>query len=324
MYLDIWQTKSETDNLKSVQTFTWILGVTFLLLAPPRFEVSASDAHENGSDQLVSTGWLSEHLQDSSLVILQVGGKEEYETGHIPGAQLLPIMEFIEQSAGGLTHEFPPLEQLVGACESLGVTNTSRIVLYSGSDRIAVVARLYLTLDYLGMGDRTSILDGGLPQWQTENLPLSKEPSERGRSTFHPVLNDSVLVDAAWIMQNLKNPDVVLIDARPESHYIGKSDDHDWDRPGHIAGAFSLPFVNIVSDEVSGRIGDPDRLRDMFLESGAKQGSLIVTYCNTGIWACPVYVAAKYAGYEAHFYDGGYEEWNSDESLPVIAPVRME
>ncbi|MGB6649416.1 MAG: hypothetical protein WBG01_12875, partial [Bacteroidota bacterium] len=81
MYLDIWQTKSETDNLKSVQTFTWILAVTFLLLAPPRFEVSASDMHKIGSDQLVSTGWLSEHLQDSSLVILQVGGKEEYEKG---------------------------------------------------------------------------------------------------------------------------------------------------------------------------------------------------------------------------------------------------
>jgi thiosulfate/3-mercaptopyruvate sulfurtransferase len=233
-------------------------------------------------------------------------------------------MEFIEQSAGGLTHEFPSLEQLVSACRSLGITNTSRIVLYSGSERISVVARVYLTLDYLGMGQRTSILDGGLPQWQTENLPLSEEPSERERSTFHPVVSDSVLVDATWIMQNLRNPDVVLIDARPESHYMGRSDDHDWDRPGHIAGAFSLPFVNIVSEEVSGRIGDPDRLRGLFTESGAKQGSLIVAYCNTGIWGCPVYFAAKYAGYEARFYDGGYEEWNLDESLPIIAPVRME
>ncbi|MCK5571211.1 MAG: sulfurtransferase, partial [Bacteroidetes bacterium] len=289
-----------------------------------RFEVRASDEQRNGSDQLISTGWLHEHLQDSSLVILQVGAKEEYETGHIPDAQLVPIMEFIQQSAGGLTHEFPSLEQLVSACESLGITNTSRIILYSGSDRIAVVSRIYLTFDYLGMGDRTSILDGGLPQWQTENRPLSEALSERERSRFHPAVNESVLVDAMWIMQNLRNPDVVLIDARPENHYIGKSDDHDWDRPGHIAGAFSLPFVNIASDELTGRIGDPARLSGLFLESGAKQGSLIVTYCNTGIWACPVYVAAKYAGYEVRFYDAGYEEWNSDESLPVIAPVRMD
>jgi hypothetical protein len=32
MYLDIWQTKSQTDNLKSVQAFTWILAAVILVL----------------------------------------------------------------------------------------------------------------------------------------------------------------------------------------------------------------------------------------------------------------------------------------------------
>jgi hypothetical protein len=32
MYLDIWQTKTETDNLKSVQALTWILAAVILVL----------------------------------------------------------------------------------------------------------------------------------------------------------------------------------------------------------------------------------------------------------------------------------------------------
>ena len=40
---------------------------------------------------IVSTEWLAKHLNDDSLVLLQVGEKEEYLVGHIPGAQFITV-----------------------------------------------------------------------------------------------------------------------------------------------------------------------------------------------------------------------------------------
>lgn len=40
---------------------------------------------------IVSTEWLAKHLNDDSLVLLQVGEKEEYLAGHIPGAQFITV-----------------------------------------------------------------------------------------------------------------------------------------------------------------------------------------------------------------------------------------
>ena len=57
--------------------------------------------------------------------------------------------------------------------EAVGVSTSSRIVIYG--DPLAA-ARLFFTLDYLGGGDRAALLDGGLPGWKAEGLPLSLEP----------------------------------------------------------------------------------------------------------------------------------------------------
>lgn len=40
---------------------------------------------------LVSTEWLSAHLNDPKLVILHVGSPADYDSGHIPGARLVRL-----------------------------------------------------------------------------------------------------------------------------------------------------------------------------------------------------------------------------------------
>jgi hypothetical protein len=42
---------------------------------------------------IVSTEWLAQHLNDNSLVLLQVGEKNEYVAGHIPGAQFINVAD---------------------------------------------------------------------------------------------------------------------------------------------------------------------------------------------------------------------------------------
>lgn len=126
-------------------------------------EGSSSKGSLNKSSLLVSTTWLVEHLKDPSLVLIQIGQKEGYEAGHIPGARFLSYMDISTPSGKGLTLELPKIDELKSTLEKIGISDNSRIVLYYGSDWVSPTTRVFFTLDYIGLGGQTSILDGGLP-----------------------------------------------------------------------------------------------------------------------------------------------------------------
>src|SRR4051794_34415689 len=80
---------------------------------------------------LVSTKWLSDHLPDSDLVLVQIGPSEnDYSDGHIPNARFLQT-EKISDERNGLKHELLPADQLIANLEALGINNDSRIVIYA-------------------------------------------------------------------------------------------------------------------------------------------------------------------------------------------------
>ena len=135
----------------------------FALLAFASFAAAQPAASKINSSMIVSTEWLSKHLNDNSLVLLQVGDKSEYDGAHIPGAQFIQLADISTPRGQGLILELPPVDQLKATFEKLGVTDESRIVIYFGKDWVTPTSRVYFTLDYLGFGDRTSVLDGGLP-----------------------------------------------------------------------------------------------------------------------------------------------------------------
>ena len=124
---------------------------------------------------IVSTEWLAKHLNDDSLVLLQVGDKKEYDEAHIAGAQFIQISDISTPRGQGLILELPGVDQLKPTFDRFGVTDKSRIVIYFSKDWVTPTARVYFTLDYLGLGDRTAILDGGLPAWRAEGKPVTAE-----------------------------------------------------------------------------------------------------------------------------------------------------
>src|SRR5262249_237419 len=70
-------------------------------------------------EMIVSAQWLSEHLSDPKVVVLHVARKRsEYDNGHIPGARLLTLEDFIE----GDDAELPPPEKLKDAFEKVGIS----------------------------------------------------------------------------------------------------------------------------------------------------------------------------------------------------------
>jgi thiosulfate/3-mercaptopyruvate sulfurtransferase len=263
---------------------------------------------------IVSTEWLAKHLNDDSLVMLQVGDKEEYLAGHIPGAQFMALTDISTPRGSGLTLELPSVTQLQAVFEKLGVTDKSRIVVYFGKDWVTPTARVFFTLDYLGLGERTSILDGGLPAWRSEGKPVTAELREPKPGHFSPRPNAKLVVDAAWVKANLNQPGVMILDARAPKFYSG-AEAGQMPRAGHIPNAKNIPFSSLVED--SNKFKNVAALRELFNTAGVKQGDTVTTYCHIGQQASLLYFAARYLGYEAHLYDGSFEDWSHRPELPV-------
>jgi len=268
---------------------------------------------------LVTPAWLAGHLHDPNLVLLEVGDSAAYTRGHIPGARFLSLRSISERSASGLALELPPVAQLSAALASFGVTNRSRIVLYWGEDWVSPTTRAWFTLDYLGLGDRTSIVDGGLPAWRAAALPVTTDPPPA--VTPAPLAltpRPGRVVDADWIQAHLGAPRLRIIDARNTEFYKGL-DAGSGTRPGHLPGARSLPYDTLLDEQT--RFLPDSALRRLFQGAGAGKGEQIVAYCHIGQQATVVVFTARLLGYDVRLYDGSFQDWSRHANLSVEGGV---
>jgi thiosulfate/3-mercaptopyruvate sulfurtransferase len=276
---------------------------------------AACGGHGTRDNMLVSTAWLDNHLQDPNLVILSIGQKAEYVRGHIPGALYLEYADTrLARSDANLTFELPPVADLVEVFGKLGVTNDSHVILYFSKDMVSPTTRVFLTLDALGLGSRTSILDGGFPVWQGEGRPVSTERRLVIRGKLDPCPQNDVIAGVDYVRSNLHRSGVAIVDARDLEYYTGASH-RDGQRAGHIPGARGLTYSTLLDE--NGKFRPPDVLAAMFRDAGIQPGDRVVAYCHIGQQATVVYFVARYLGYDARLYDGSWEDWSAHTELPV-------
>ena len=298
-------------KVSSIACLAFVLVVTLSYQAGAQRKVEQS---ARGS-MIVSTEWLAQHLDDDSLVLLQVGEKDEYVAGHIPGAQFIALADISMPRGAGLSLELPPAAQLKTTFEKLGVSDKSRIVVYFSKDWVTPTARVFLTLDYLGLGENTSILDGGLPAWIAEKRPVTTEEVIVKMGSLSAQPNKQLVVDWTWVNANLNKPGVMILDARAPKFYTGE-DVGRMPRGGHIPKARNIPFSTLVEDSTN-KFKSVETLRQLFNAAGVKQGDSVTTYCHIGQQASLLYFVARYLGYDAHLYDGSFEDWSRRPELPV-------
>ncbi len=271
---------------------------------------------------LVTPAWLKVNLKDPKLVLFHIGDRAGYEREHIPGARHLETRRISWRGPDSLYLELPPAAWLDSSLASLGVSNDSRIILYFGSDWISPTTRAWFTFDYLGLGERTSVLDGGLPAWKaaggavTADVPPAPTP---GKLKSHP--RRERLADLASIRSSLGQPRFRLIDARNSEFYLG-FDPGSGSRPGHLPGARSLVYETVV--DTSGRFQPDSTLRRLFQAAGVEPGDRVVAYCHIGQQATAVVFAARLLGLDARLYDGSFQDWSRRPELPLelsIAPT---
>ena len=277
---------------------------------------SASEAsvHEH---LLVSSEWLAEQLEAPGLVVLHVGGdRQGYDEGHIPGSQFVRWEE-IAVERDGIANELPSQEALTALVRRLGIDGQSRLVLYD--DQVGVAAaRGYVTLDYLGLGDRAALLDGQLRQWKAQGRPLSRETPQVVPSAYDPEIREEVVIRIGQMRQLLEGQGMpALIDARSPADFEGSRGGGGIARPGHIPGAQNVPVGGLLMSVSNPSLRPVGELKKTLLTGGIEPGEEVVSYCRTGRSASMTYFVLKYLGYHPRLYDGSFSEWNRHDDLPV-------
>ena len=152
-------------------------------------------------DTLVTTDWLSQHIDDPDLVLLDctvvtmpggergflnVSGRPDYELGHIPNAGFADLMVDLSDTTRPNEFALPSPEQFCAAMGKLGVGDDTRVVLYD-TNYTAWAARVWWMLRWAGF-DKAAVLDGGLPAWTSEGRALSLDVVSRPARQLTPGL----------------------------------------------------------------------------------------------------------------------------------------
>jgi len=289
---------------------------------PSSASVRAHRAAPAPTEVLVSAAWLKQHLGDPDLVILEVGmphvrgAANTYPTGHIPGARLLDVHAIsTDEGPDSLTMQLVSPDSLQRVFASLGVSDNSHVVLYS--NWASVVSRAFFTLDYLGRGDRTSVLDGGMDAWKKAGGALDTVTPPVRPGTLHVTAHPSVVVDGAWVRQHLTDPSIAILDARDHPFYTGAQLGHSSQRAGHVPGAYNVYFTRLLDS--TGVFRSPDEVRAILAQAGVPTHRTLVVYCHIGQTGSVAYLQARRAGIPVKLYDGSFEGWSRDKSNPVTS-----
>lgn len=278
-------------------------------------------------DLLVTTQWLSEHLDDEDLVVLDttilvqqdengkmssISGRDSYDAGHIPTAGYADLLGDLSDQDSSMTFVMPSPEQFRIAMGKLGVGNDSRVVLYS-ANYPAWAARLWWMLRWAGF-DQVALLDGGLNAWVTEGRPLSTEPATDPEKEFVLSLRQGVIAYQDEVLAAINNDEVSIIDTMNVAHFNGNFTMYD--RPGHITSASNMPSTDLMDE--SGYFKSFDEL-DMMHDDD--RGNRVITYCGGGVAASTVAFTMYRLGYsDVAVYMGSLQEWTKNPENPMTVP----
>jgi len=257
-------------------------------------------------------------LDTPGIVVLHVGDKAEYEKEHLPGARHLEVRAIATAPAQGqLTLQLPPDAELETRLEALGIGDKTPILIYWGNDWVSPTTRAVFTLDYAGLGGRTFVMDGGLPAWKAAKLPVTSEvPAAPTPGSLTITPRSGNVADLAMVKATAGTAAGVVIDARATEFYTGENSNNGRiPRPGHVAGAVSLPYTTFVRED--GTFKSAAEVGAMFKAAGVSPGSRVITYCHIGQQATVPWMMARILGYDVKLFDGSYEEWARADGAPV-------
>jgi len=251
----------------------------------------------------------------SQYKILDTRSLDLYNQGHIQGALSFPISltyEHIKQN-GKLTNPVK-MQKLL---RSLGLKTDSKIVIYDNGDFFDA-SRLFWSLEVYGF-TQVKLLNTGYDNWDLSSYPTDTITPLVQESNYIAKINNKRLATKFSTQIATKNPNQIIIDARPEKAYKGLKSSAK--RFGHIPKAQNFPASHNVNYEDQGQtLQTISRLKEIY--KNVDKNKKIVIYCAVGRISSVNYFALRELDYDVANYDASWKEWGNDTSLPIVNPSK--
>ena len=270
------------------------------------------------ADVLVDTQWAAAHLDDASVVFVEVDeDTSAYEKGHIPGAVRLdwktelqdPIRRDYVDKAG--------FERLLS---EKGIGNDDTVILYGGNNNwFAAYAYWYFKI--YGH-EKVKLLDGGRKKWELESREMVAEVKARPKAAYRakePRTDIRALRDEVVAAIGAKN----LIDVRSPDEYAGRLlapahlPQEQAQRAGHIPTAKNIPWSKAANED--GTFKSDEELRKLYSDAGVDLGRDTIAYCRIGERSAHTWFALhELLGLDSvKNYDGSWTEYGSLVGVPI-------
>jgi thiosulfate/3-mercaptopyruvate sulfurtransferase len=212
---------------------------------------------------LVDTSWVQEHLNDANLRIVDCDLPDQFQRAHLPGA-VVQQDHYQKRAKSGRVDIYNTEEFSIFA-EELGIDDDTLVIAYDNSMGL-YAARLWWALNYYGH-DSVKIMNGGWRKWLREGKPITAEVAfPIGEFKFTAESNSTLIATKQQILEDYKNPDVVIWDVRSKGEFLGKTTRGNR-RPGRIPDAVHLEWMNSVDNDTH-VLKSASELRAMFKEHG--------------------------------------------------------
>ncbi len=281
-----------------------------------------SERHYAHPDVLVSTDWVADHLDDSTIRIIE--SNEDpllYTSGHIPGAV---EVDWTTDLNDPLRREYLDKVGFERLMSRIGATPDTTLVFY-GDKNNWWAAYAFWVFQLFGH-TKAKIMDGGRKKWEAENRAMTREkptytPTQYQAQERNDAPNRAFRGDVLEHVQD----GMPLVDVRSPAEYSGERL-HMADYPnegalrgGHIPGAANIPWGRAVNQD-DGTFKSAEDLRALYQgEAHLNPEDDIITYCRIGERSSHTWFVLKYLlGYDrVRNYDGSWTEWGNLVGVPI-------
>jgi thiosulfate/3-mercaptopyruvate sulfurtransferase len=276
---------------------------------------------------LVSAETLFKHLDQADWVLFDArfslvdaeAGIKAYRQGHLPNARYVHLNDDLSSPVRSYTgrHPLPNFSQLSDKLGLWGVNHRSQVVVYDDASG-AFAGRLWWLLRCMGH-ERVAVLDGGLRQWQSLNLPMTTHLPRLTAQPFRCYLDESRWLNANQVEDDLARGSIKLIDARTVERFQGVQEPID-PVAGHVPKALNRPFQKNLHK--NGLFLPATELKNQFqaLLGENINSEQVVHMCGSGVTACHNLLAMEIAGLKgSKLYAGSWSEWITNANRSVCS-----
>jgi len=248
------------------------------------------------------------------------GGYKDYFRGHLPTAHHINF-DTLRGTDQGVPVEYLPDDLTKALLVRAGVDkNRTHLIYATGAelpnDEVLSSSMVAYVLEKHGVTD-IRIVDGGLAEWKKQSLPVTQAYFGNPAGDLPTTMKPGIGIAIEELLEKKKQPNVILVDARPHNEYVGEDD--IWLRKGHIPGAINFHWARLMESDNTHKFLSAEKGSDELVKAGLTKDKEIIVYCGTSregsLLRFYLTHVAKYSN--VRLYEGSWKEYSWLKQYPA-------